>query len=164
MRRYGDISIQYWYGCSRYVSWPSAIYCDTTLAFVIRGSHHVVFIFCTWRVFRIRSRNIISVCVVYVKCLLKWTFKWTILHLQFLKMVKSNSIEKTYLTFKLPQSSQTFHWLVIFYLQFLVKFQEFQILHCILFSIYYTVIYIVKNNYIPWNCPTCTIHVNTEVF
>jgi len=46
MRRYGDISIQYRYGGSRYVSWPSAIYRDTTLTFVIRGSHHVVSIFC----------------------------------------------------------------------------------------------------------------------
>jgi len=47
MRRYGDISIQYRYGGSRYVSWPSAIYRDTTLTliFVIRRSHHVVFIF-----------------------------------------------------------------------------------------------------------------------
>ena len=35
MRRYGDISIQYRYGGSRYVSWPSAIYRDTTLTFVI---------------------------------------------------------------------------------------------------------------------------------
>ena len=45
MRRYGDISIQYRYGGSRYASWPSAIYRDTTLTFVIRGSHHVVSIF-----------------------------------------------------------------------------------------------------------------------
>jgi len=45
MRRYGDISIQDRYGGSWYVSWPSAIYCDTTLTFVIRGSHHVVSIF-----------------------------------------------------------------------------------------------------------------------
>jgi len=42
MRWFGDISIQYRYGGSRYVSWPSAIYRDTTLTFVIRGSHHVV--------------------------------------------------------------------------------------------------------------------------
>ena len=73
MRRYGDISIQYRYGGSRYVSWPSAIYRDTTLTFVIRGNHHVVCIFCIWRVFRIRSRNIISVGVVCAKCLLIWT-------------------------------------------------------------------------------------------
>ena len=45
MRRYGDISIQYRYGGSRYVSWPSAIYRDTTLTFVIRRSHHVVLYF-----------------------------------------------------------------------------------------------------------------------
>jgi len=45
MRRYGDISIQYRYDGSRYVTWPSAIYRDTTLTFVIRGSHHVVSIF-----------------------------------------------------------------------------------------------------------------------
>jgi len=51
MRRFGDISIQYRYGGSRYVSWPSAIYRDTTLTFVIRGSRHVVSIFCIWRVF-----------------------------------------------------------------------------------------------------------------
>jgi len=33
-----------------------------------------------------------------------------------------------------------------------------------LFTIYCIVMYIVKNNYIPWNCPSCTIHVNTESF
>jgi len=38
------------------------------------------------------------------------------------------------------------------------------IFKCILFTINCIVIYIVTNNYIPWNCPTCTIHVNTEVF
>ena len=42
IRRYGDISIQYRYGGSRYVSWPSAIYRDTTLTFIKRGSHYVV--------------------------------------------------------------------------------------------------------------------------
>ena len=35
MRRYGDISIQYRYGGSRYVSWPSAIYRDTTLTLIL---------------------------------------------------------------------------------------------------------------------------------
>jgi len=72
MRRYGDISIQYRYGGSRYVSWPSAIYRDTTLTFVIKGSHHVISIFVFDEFFvRIRSRKIISVGVVCVKCLLK---------------------------------------------------------------------------------------------
>jgi len=74
-----------------------------------------------------RSRDIISVGVVCVKCLLKWTFKWTIFHLQWLKMVKSYSIEKIFLTFKFPLSSKTFYCLVIFTLQFLVKLQKSQI-------------------------------------
>ena len=42
MRRYGDILIQYRYGGSRYVSWPSAIYRDTSLTFIKSGSHYVV--------------------------------------------------------------------------------------------------------------------------
>jgi len=134
MRRYGDISIQYRYGGSRYVSWPSAIYRDTTLIFVIRGSHHVVSIFCIWRVFRIRSRKIISVGVVCVKCMLKWTFKWTILHIQWLKMVKSYSI-KNVITFKLPQSSQTFYCLVIFYFE--ISSQIPRISNLTLYIVYY---------------------------
>jgi len=69
---------------------------DLDINLVIRGSHHVVSIFCIWRVFRIRSRDIISAGVVCVKCLLKWTFRWTILHLQWLKMVKGYSIEKCF--------------------------------------------------------------------
>ena len=154
MRRYGDISIQYRYGGSRYVSWPSAIYRDTTLTFVIRGCQHVVsiFLYLTSFLYSFKKYNLCWRCV---KCLLKWTFKWTILHLQWLNMVKSYSIEQMFSTFKLPQSSQTFYCLVIFY--------YFYILYYLLYwkSI---VIYIIKNNYIPWNCPTCTIHVNTEVF
>jgi len=44
MRRYGDISMQNRYVEPRYVSWPSALYRDTTLTYVIRGGHCVV----TW--------------------------------------------------------------------------------------------------------------------
>jgi len=142
MRRYGDISIQYRYGGSRYISWPSAIYRDTTLTFVIRGSHHVVSIFCIWRVFCIRSRSIISVGVVCVKCLLKWTFKWTILHLQWLKMVNSYSTENMFLTFKLRQSSQTFYCLVIFY--FAISSQIPRISNLTLYTIYYIVIILLR--------------------
>ena len=67
----------------------------------------------------------------------KWTFwgcfghfnmyhllKWTILHLQLLKLVKSYSIEKMVLTFKLPQTSQTFYRLVIFYFAISSQFQR----------------------------------------
>ena len=119
---------------------PSAIYRETTLTCVIRGSHHVVSNFCIWRVFRIRSRNIISVGVVCVKCLLKWTFKWAFLHLQWLTLVKSYSIEKMFLTFKLPlwQSSQTFYCLVIFYLASSSpnsKNLKSNIVYCLLFTI-----------------------------
>jgi len=64
MRRYGDISIQYRYGGSRYVSWPSAIYLDTTLTFCYRGKSPLCLFFCIWWVFRIRSRKIICVGVV----------------------------------------------------------------------------------------------------
>ena len=128
------ISIQYRYDGSRYVSWPSAIYRDTTLTFVIRGSHHVVSLFCIW-VFRICSRNIISVGVVRVKCLLKWPFKRTILHLQCLKMGKSYSIEKMFLTFKLPQSSQIFYCLVIFC--FAITSQIPRISNITLYFVYY---------------------------
>ena len=135
MRRYGDISIQYRYGGSRFVSWPSAIYRDTTLTFVMRGSHHVVSIFCIWRVFRIRSRNMISVGVVCVNCLLKWNFKWTIFHLQWLKIVKSYSMKKMFFTFKLPQSSQTFYCLVIFY--FAISSQIPKISNLTLYIVYY---------------------------
>ena len=137
MRRYGDISIQYRYCGSRYVSWPSAIYRDTTLTFVIRGSHQVVsiFLYLTSFSYSFKSRNIISVSVVCVKCLLKWTFKWTILHLQWLKMVKSYKIEKTFLTFKLPQSSQTFYCLVIFY--FAISSQIPRISNLTLYIVYY---------------------------
>ena len=66
------------------------------------------------------------------------------------------------LTFKLPQSSQTFYWLVIFF--FAISSQIPRIPNLTLYIVYYIMIFIVKNNYIPWNCPTCTIHVNTEVF
>ena len=104
--------------------------------FVIRGSPHVFSsFFCIWRVFRIRSRDITSVGVVCVKCLLKWTFKWTILHLQWLKMVKSYRIEKMFLTFKLPLSSQTFYCLVIFY--FAISSQIPRISNITLYIVYY---------------------------
>ena len=42
MRRYCGISIQYRYVGPRYVSWPSAIYRDTTLTYVTKGGHCVV--------------------------------------------------------------------------------------------------------------------------
>ena len=103
--------------------------------FVIRGSNTVVSIFLILRVFRIRSRDIISGGVVCVKILLKWTFKWTILHLQWLKMVKSYNIEKLFLTFKLPLSSQTFYCLVIFY--FAISSQIPRISNLTLYIVYY---------------------------
>jgi len=74
MRRYGDISIQYRYGGSRYVSWPSAIYRDTTLTLIKKGSHYVVSTFS----YLFKKYNLCRRC--WLICLLKWTFKWTILH------------------------------------------------------------------------------------
>jgi len=72
MRRYGDISIQYRYDGSRYVSWLRAIYRDTTLTFVIRGKVTLsLFLYLTSFSYRTSSRNIISVGVVCVKCLLE---------------------------------------------------------------------------------------------
>jgi len=53
MRRYGDISTQYWYIGPRYVSFPSAIYRDTTLTFVIRRSHCVFTVVSVFNRFKI---------------------------------------------------------------------------------------------------------------
>ena len=86
---------------------------DLDICSQVMSSRCLYFLYLTR--FRICLRNIISESVVCVKCLLKWTFKWTFLHLQWLKIVKSYKIEKMFLTFKLPQSSQTFYCLVIIY-------------------------------------------------
>jgi len=53
MRRYGDITIQYRYVGPRYVSWPNAVYRDTTLTYIIRGSHCVVTVFSVFNRFKI---------------------------------------------------------------------------------------------------------------
>ena len=134
MRRYGDISIQYRYGGLRYVSWPSAMYRDTTLTFCYRGKSPrcLYFLYLTCFPYSFTRYNLCGRCV---KCLLKWTFKWTILHLQWLKMVKSYNIEKMFLTFKLPQSIQTFYSLVIFY--FAVSSQIPRISNLTLYIVYY---------------------------
>ena len=150
MRRYGDISIQYRYGGSRYVSWPSAIYRDTTLTFVIRGCHHVVSIFLYLTIFRICLRNIISVGVVCIKCLLKWTLSGLFFIYSGKRWSKVTVLKTMFLTFKLPQSSQTFFCLAIFYFAICSQIPKISnlTLYCILFTIYCIVIYIVRNNYI----------------
>jgi len=76
-------------------------------------SPRCLYLYLTSFSYSFKKYNLCGRCLC--KCLLKWTFKWTILHLQWFKMVKSNSIEKMFFTFKLPQSSQTFYCLVIFY-------------------------------------------------
>jgi len=73
MRRYGDTAIQYRYGGSRYVSWPSAIYRDTTLTFCYRGKSPrcLYFLYLTSFPYSFTRYNLCGHCV---KCLLKWIF------------------------------------------------------------------------------------------
>ena len=79
MRRYGDISIQYSYVGPRYVTWPSAIYFDTTMTFMIRESHCVVTVFVAFDrlqkllnsttskniIFTYLFRTILQLCVIF---------------------------------------------------------------------------------------------------
>jgi len=131
MRRYGDISIQYRYGGSRYASWPSAIYRDTTLTFIKRGSHYVVSTFS----YLFKKYNLCRRC--WLICLLKWTFKWTILYLIIVeKDGQQLQYRKTFfIMFKLSQSSQIFYCLVIFY--FVISSQIPRISNLTIYVVYY---------------------------
>jgi len=88
MRQYGDISIQYRNVEPQYISWPSAIYRNTTLTFVIRGSHCVV------NVFSVFDRFIVFLLDMF--CFLILSFYY------FFMLVHENKSLKQILFFKTP--------------------------------------------------------------
>jgi len=135
MRRYGDLSIQYRYGGSQYVSWPSAIYRDTTLTFVIRVSYHVVSIFLYLTSFSYSFKKYFLCGRCLCKMLVEMDLYVDYSSLTVVKDGQKLSIEKMFLTFKLPQSSQTFNFLVIFY--FAISSQFPRISNLTLYIVYY---------------------------